>query len=221
MPRILDVDIYSDIDRPSFLIDGYHGAADAAENAADAAGGTASASGGFTINGAPLNGSVLCHPEAVFLWDVARVDDLSLESLVAARALDPAPELLLLGTGATAQLPPPAHWRAIKEWASGRGIGVEIMDSPSACSTFNILTQEDRRVVAALIAVDAVPRGARGALVPPGATRAAPVGRGGRSSAGAPAPEVEAKRLAPASSSLSPAAASSSSASSAPSASSS
>ena len=25
MPRILDVDIYADIDRPQFLIDGYHG----------------------------------------------------------------------------------------------------------------------------------------------------------------------------------------------------
>ena len=67
-----------------------------------------------------------------------------------------------------------------REWADAARVGVEIMDSPSACSTFNILTQEDRRVVAYLIAVEALPRDDPGSMVPPMAARAVPVGRGGR-----------------------------------------
>jgi uncharacterized protein len=188
MPRILDVDIYADIDRPQFLIDGYHG------GSLGGLGGPGKArvqdrvqdhrvqdrSGGFTVNGAPINGSILAHPQGVFLWDVAGVGALTMEALVAARVMDPRPEVVLIGTGATAALPPRAAWKAIREWADAARVGVEIMDSPSACSTFNILTQEDRRVVAYLIAVDALPREDPGAVVPPMAARAAPVGRGGR-----------------------------------------
>lgn len=174
MPRILDVDIYADIDRPEFLVDGYHGG-----SAAESKGSRAS-SGGFTINGAPINGSVMVHSNAVFLWDVTEVQNLSLDSLVVAKTIDPRPELILIGTGESAELPPKDAWIQIKRWANDAGVGVEIMDSPSACSTFNILTQEERRVVAYLIAVQALGRDEQGAVVPLGVERAAPVGRGGR-----------------------------------------
>ena len=174
MPRILDVDIYADIDRPQFLIDGYHGGVEAERKGGLARG------GGFTVNGAPINGSILAHAKGVFLWDVTSVDALTVESLVAARVMDPRPEVILIGTGASAQLPKRDAWKAIKEWADAAQVGVEIMDSPSACSTFNILTQEERRVVAYLIAVEGLPRNDDGAIVPPMALRAAPVGRGGR-----------------------------------------
>jgi uncharacterized protein len=76
---------------------------------------------------------------------------LSVEALDAALVeglpLDPADvELLLLGTGATLRLPPPAFVEA----ARSRGWRVEPMDSPAAARTFNVLVAEER-LVAALI----------------------------------------------------------------------
>ena len=57
------------------------------------------------------------------------------------------PEVVLLGTGGTHRFPHPRLTRALAE----AGIGVEVMDTPAACRTFNILAAEGRKVVAALI----------------------------------------------------------------------
>ena len=161
MPRIMDVDIYSDIERPQHLIDGYHGGIE-----------DTGVGGGFTVNNAEITGSILCHADGVFMWNVTSVDEVSMETLVALRLLEPPPEMILLGSGEKAKLPPPEQWKEIKEWATSNSVGIEIMDSPSACSTFNILTQEDRNVVAALVAIDANNREAPRSLVPSGHERA-------------------------------------------------
>jgi len=58
-----------------------------------------------------------------------------------------APEIVLLGTGRTLRFPHPRLTRAVAE----ARIGLEVMDTPAACRTFNILAAEGRRVVAALI----------------------------------------------------------------------
>lgn len=57
------------------------------------------------------------------------------------------PEVVLLGTGATARFPAPALLLP----CARRGIGVEIMDTGAACRSFNFLLGEGRRVVAALL----------------------------------------------------------------------
>lgn len=57
------------------------------------------------------------------------------------------PELVLLGTGARQQFP---HPRLLQALAAAR-VGVEAMDTPAACRTFNILAGEGRRVAAALV----------------------------------------------------------------------
>ncbi|MCT8327994.1 Mth938-like domain-containing protein [Albidovulum sediminis] len=71
---------------------------------------------------------------------------------------DPAPllalagqvDVLFVGTGRQiAHLP--ADLRATLE---GAGLGVEIMDSPAACRTYNVLLSEGRRIAAALLPVD-------------------------------------------------------------------
>ena len=62
--------------------------------------------------------------------------------LIAAR-----PEVVLLGTGARQRFPSPAVLRPLIE----AGIGVEVMDLPAACRTYNILQAEGRRVAAALL----------------------------------------------------------------------
>ncbi len=57
------------------------------------------------------------------------------------------PEIVLLGTGATLRFPHPRLTRALAE----AGVGLEVMDTPAACRTFNILAAEGRKVVAALL----------------------------------------------------------------------
>jgi uncharacterized protein len=56
------------------------------------------------------------------------------------------PEMLILGTGWTPALPP----RDLVFSLARRGIGLETMDTPAACRTFNILVGEGRRPVALL-----------------------------------------------------------------------
>ena len=58
-------------------------------------------------------------------------------------------EVLLVGTGSRQQFPAGDFYVEL----SRRRIGLEVMTSPAACRTFNILAAEDRRV-AALITFD-------------------------------------------------------------------
>ncbi len=56
------------------------------------------------------------------------------------------PEVVLLGTGARQQFPQ----SVVRTAFAARRVGLEVMDLGAACRTFNILAQEDRRVLAAL-----------------------------------------------------------------------
>jgi uncharacterized protein len=57
------------------------------------------------------------------------------------------PDVLLLGTGARQRFAHPRLYRALTDV----GIGVECMDTPAACRTYNILVAEGRKVVAAIL----------------------------------------------------------------------
>lgn len=63
-----------------------------------------------------------------------------------ASALDTNPEMLILGTGWSPTLPPSGLLFSLAR----RGIGLETMDTPAACRTFNILVGEGRRPAAVL-----------------------------------------------------------------------
>lgn len=78
-------------------------------------------------------------------WTAARFDDLSEAHFSYFLALKP--DVLLLGTGATQRFPHPRLYRALAD----AGIGIECMTTAAACRTFNILAEEDRRVVAAIL----------------------------------------------------------------------
>jgi len=77
-------------------------------------------------------------------WSATRVATLTPVDLQALFALDP--EVVLLGTGAHQQFPA----SAIRQAFAARRVGLEVMDLGAACRTFNILAQEERRVLAAL-----------------------------------------------------------------------
>jgi uncharacterized protein len=57
------------------------------------------------------------------------------------------PDVLLLGTGSQQQFAHPSLYRSL----TNAGIGVEFMDTPAACRTYNILAAEDRKVIAAIL----------------------------------------------------------------------
>ena len=77
-------------------------------------------------------------------WQVDSPGALGAEDLEPAVALEP--EIILLGTGDALALPDTDLMAALAE----RSIGLEIMSTPAACRTFNVLLSEQRRVVAAL-----------------------------------------------------------------------
>lgn len=57
------------------------------------------------------------------------------------------PELVVFGSGPTLRFVHPSLTRPLIE----AGIGIETMDTPAACRTYNILMAEGRRVLAALL----------------------------------------------------------------------
>ncbi|HTT00762.1 MAG TPA: MTH938/NDUFAF3 family protein [Steroidobacteraceae bacterium] len=79
-------------------------------------------------------------------WDVARSSELDANGLEPIFALHP--EVVLLGTGSAQQFPS----GAVRAAFAARGIGLEVMDLGAACRTYNILVQEQRRVIALLLA---------------------------------------------------------------------
>lgn len=91
-------------------------------------------------------GSVIVLPGApVRDWPVSSFDALAPEHF--AMLLDPAPELVIFGSGARLRFP---HPRLVAALTANR-IGVETMDFQAACRTYNILMAEGRKVAAALL----------------------------------------------------------------------
>ena len=78
-------------------------------------------------------------------WAPGGFDRLTEADFTALVAL--APEVALLGTGSSLRFPHPRLTRPLVE----AGIGLEVMDTPAVCRTFNILAAEGRRVAAAVL----------------------------------------------------------------------
>ena len=81
----------------------------------------------------------------VLAWAPARSEDLTEQHFEALLALNP--ELVIFGSGPRLRFVSPALTRAL----IARRIGVETMDTPAACRTFNVLVSEGRSAVAALL----------------------------------------------------------------------
>jgi len=107
---------------------------------------TGSGPGWLRVNGDTYRASVVLTPETV-IEDVVQggFAALTADDLAALQRHDP--EVLLIGTGAAQHFLPPAALRALAE----ARIGFEVMSTPAACRTYNILAQEGRRVAVALL----------------------------------------------------------------------
>ncbi len=98
------------------------------------------------VNETEFHQSLVVMPERLKSdWQPRDVEELGVKHLEPILALRP--ELVILGTGATLRFPDPQ----VRRFFAQHGIGIEIMDTPAACRTYNILMSEGRNVAGALI----------------------------------------------------------------------
>ena len=101
--------------------------------------------GGLRIGDEWLRGHLIVAADRIVRdWPVSDPEALQPDDLKAALATDP--DIIILGTGSTLRRPAADLMGLMAE----RGVGVEIMDTPAACRTYNVLLHEGRSVVAAL-----------------------------------------------------------------------
>ncbi len=106
--------------------------------------------GGFQIGDQIITGSILLFPDRIAAWPIVRFEDLRIEHFDEVLKAEPKIEILVIGCGATmAPVPATIHGRLC-----ARRLALESMNTGAACRTYNLLLAEDRRVAAALIAVD-------------------------------------------------------------------
>jgi len=103
--------------------------------------------GRFLISEREWQLPVLVTPPVTYPWTVSRAEDFTLESLAPLRQAAIPTELLVLGCGMRAVFVPPDLRAALK----AAGMGIEVVDTGSACRIYNVLLAEGRRVAAALI----------------------------------------------------------------------
>jgi uncharacterized protein len=105
--------------------------------------------GGFAFADMSHRGSLLCLPDSIWAWDVAKpeqIDRYSLKKVFdAANSID----TLIVGSGAEVWVPP----RGLREELRAVHIVLDAMQTGPAIRTYNIMLGERRRVAAALIAV--------------------------------------------------------------------
>ncbi|MDF0605815.1 Mth938-like domain-containing protein [Neisseriaceae bacterium TC5R-5] len=105
--------------------------------------------GHVLINNERHDGPLIVSAESITPWTATSFAELT--EVHFAELLSYQPEVVLFGSGKNLRFFHPRLSAAL----SNAGIGVEIMDTQAACRTFNILLAEDRRVLAALLTIEA------------------------------------------------------------------
>ena len=105
--------------------------------------------GRFKVTGIVHTGSVIVFPDRTLAWPVTELAEVTAETLEPILARSETVEVVLLGCGARlVQIP-----SGLRQILRSSGLALEPMDTGAACRTYNVLAAEERRVVAALIAV--------------------------------------------------------------------
>jgi uncharacterized protein len=101
--------------------------------------------GYLAVNGIRYEHPLIVTPDAPpTQWKVEGLTTLTAETT--GLLLDETPEIVIIGTGQTQIFPPPTQLRPLIE----ARVGLEIMNTPAACRTYNVLVAEGRRVLAAM-----------------------------------------------------------------------
>jgi uncharacterized protein len=105
--------------------------------------------GGFAFAGMSHRGSLLCLPDAIWAWPVARTEEIDKYSLQRVFAGANGIDTLIVGTGNQVWLPPAELRNALRAVR----VVLDAMQTGPAIRTYNVMIGERRRVAAALIAV--------------------------------------------------------------------
>jgi len=98
------------------------------------------------VNGERISHSVIISSGGERLaWPAQHFDELSAEHFAQLANVDA--EVAIFGSGSRIRFPKPAWLKPLIE----KNVGVETMDTAAACRTYNILAQEGRQVVVALL----------------------------------------------------------------------
>jgi uncharacterized protein len=106
--------------------------------------------GGFRFAEMSHRGSILMLPSGIRAWPVVSPAEVTIETLAPVFAEGDAVDLLLLGTGR--DVVPVTD--ALRQRFRDARIGLDVMQTGAAARTYNILLAENRKIGAALIAVD-------------------------------------------------------------------
>jgi uncharacterized protein len=102
--------------------------------------------GQITIRSTTYRHSLIVSAQTLMTdWPPQALAELTTAHLDALLALKP--EVILLGVGPILDFPPPA----LLAYVTSRGVGLEVMDTPAACRTYNVLLSEGRNVVIGLL----------------------------------------------------------------------
>jgi uncharacterized protein len=106
--------------------------------------------GGFRFADMSHRGSILALPSGIRAWPVREAREIDAAALEPVLDEGDALELLLLGTGLDVAFVPETLRLLLRE----AGIRLDVMQSVEAARNYNVLLAENRKVGAALIAVD-------------------------------------------------------------------
>jgi uncharacterized protein len=105
--------------------------------------------GGFRFAEMSHRGSLLCLPDAIWAWPIARPQEIDRASLLRVFEAAAGIDTLIIGTGNDVWRPP----NDLREALRRHHVGIDAMQTGPAIRTYNIMIGERRRVAAALIAV--------------------------------------------------------------------
>ena len=98
------------------------------------------------VNGEKITESVIVASTGERIpWNATIYEELGEAHFAQLAALGP--EVAIFGSGERIRFPKPAWLKPLVE----ARVGLETMDTPAACRTYNILAQEGRRVAVALL----------------------------------------------------------------------
>lgn len=99
-----------------------------------------------TVNDHTLRQSFFLSPDTLHGdWPPVSCDDLTTGHLDSLLELEP--EVILLGTGPMLNHPGVELLGHVMQ----QNVGIEVMDTPAACRSYNVLLNEDRKVVAGFL----------------------------------------------------------------------
>jgi len=105
--------------------------------------------GGFRVSGTRHSGSLVLLPRLACSWTPPnKLDDLTAADLLPLLG-EPVVPLLILGAGEAPQHP----FASLGESLRAHGVAFELLSTPAACRTWNVLMSEGRTAAAALVAI--------------------------------------------------------------------